>query len=42
MAMIRDACLEPMALALTGQGEPSHPLYLRGDLQPQPVIDVAL
>lgn len=27
---------EPTALAVTKQGHPAHPLYLRGDLQPMP------
>jgi hypothetical protein len=37
LMMIRGAGKVPHCLAMTGSGQPSHPLYLRSDLKPQPI-----
>ena len=34
IALIKDAGLQPMALRVTQDGNPQHPLYLRRDLKP--------
>lgn len=35
--LIRSTGKEPHALAITGRGQPNHPLYLKADLRPQPM-----
>lgn len=39
LALIRARFLQPRCLRLTTEGHPSHPLYLRADLQHQPFLD---
>jgi hypothetical protein len=37
LGLIRGAGAKPFALKLTGTGQPAHPLYLKGDLEPFPL-----
>ena len=38
LAMIRDVGKTPHCLGITSLNEPSHPLYLKGDLTPFPIL----
>jgi hypothetical protein len=41
LRLIRSTGKVPHALAITGQGQPNHPLYLKSDLRPQPMPEAA-